>query len=439
MTLWAIAAGTAIAIAYALSPLFVVTTAGFALLLRHARRTSAADDRLMVTLLLTVAAGLRAAAVFGLFLGTDHAVVPFGTFFGDEEYFIRRSIWLSNLAIGVPISIADMRYAWDDAIETSLIQLLAVLHLMFGPSPYGVHLVSALLYIVGAYLLYLTVRPGFGRAASLLGLGALLFLPSLFAWSISALKEPLFFVVVAATVWLTVTAARGPVPARVVAALVIIPAALFAESIRAGGLVIVGSAITGGVIVAVAGPRPRLRLLLAIASLAAVIAVFSVDRVRGMVDAGVTRAAVQHWDHVHEPGHSYMLFEPSFYIRQPQPGTLTTAEVARLIIGGLAAYVIVPAPWQMISRAELAYLPEQLVWYTVVLLLPVGIWAGWRRDRLVTAILAAHVAVVVAIVAMISGNIGTLVRHRALALPCAVWLSALGLCHILRSAHGADR
>jgi hypothetical protein len=35
-------------------------------------------------------------------------------------------------------------------------------------------------------------------------------------------------------------------------------------------------------------------------------------------------------------------------------------------------------------------------------------------------------------VAMTSGNIGTLVRHRGLALPYLVWLSAVGACDLVR-------
>ena len=42
------------------------------------------------------------------------------------------------------------------------------------------------------------------------------------------------------------------------------------------------------------------------------------------------------------------------------------------------------------------------------------------------AMLIAHAAVAIAIVALASGNLGTLIRHRALALPYVVWLSALG-------------
>ena len=60
-----------------------------------------------------VAVALRVAAVAWLFVTTNHAQTPFGFFLGDEEFYIRRSIWLRNVALGVPIHSADLIAAFD--------------------------------------------------------------------------------------------------------------------------------------------------------------------------------------------------------------------------------------------------------------------------------------------------------------------------------------
>jgi hypothetical protein len=97
----------------------------------------------------------------------------------------------------------------------------------------------------------------------------------------------------------------------------------------------------------------------------------------------------------------------------------------------VAAYVLVPTPGQMQSTAELTYLPEQLLWYGLVLLMPIGVAAAFRRDRFTAGVLAVHLVLAVALVALTSGNIGTLVRHRALAMPYLVWFSGLGFTVVL--------
>jgi hypothetical protein len=121
----------------------------------------------------------------------------------------------------------------------------------------------------------------------------------------------------------------------------------------------------------------------------------------------------------------------AFYREEPIAGSLTTADELRFVTGGLAAYLVLPLPWQMRSSSELAYLPEQVIWYGLALLLPAGIVASLRRDPFLASILLGHLAVSVALVALTSGNIGTLVRHRALAMPYVVWFSGLGLSVVL--------
>ncbi len=437
MMVRAVAAGVVIGVAYLLSPLFVVTGLGFALLIRWARQVPDESERRILTAILVAAIGLRVLAIAGLFVSTDHASVPFGTFFGDEDYFIKRSIWLRNLALGIPISLADVRYAYDDSIQTSFVWLLAALQVVVGPSPYGVHLVSALVYLVGAFALYRTVRPQFGLPASLLGLGLLLFLPSLFAWSISVLKEPVFFALMALVVWATMAAVRQPSwLVRLLAAGLLLPVALAAETIRDGGLVVAGAGTAGAIVLAYVWSRRRLALAVVVAAAVATPFLLSRSSVLDALDRAIATAAQRHWDHVHAPGHSYMILEPSFYVSRPEPGDLTRADAVAYALGGLAAYVVVPAPWQVTSRAELAYLPEQLVWYLLVALAPFGLWAGLQRDKWLTAILFAHLVMAVVLVAMTSGNIGTLVRHRALALPYLVWFSGLGLSVLLAKLSG---
>jgi hypothetical protein len=75
-----------------------------------------------------------------------------------------------------------------------------------------------------------------------------------------------------------------------------------------------------------------------------------------------------------------------------------------------------------------------MIWLTLAALIPIGLMAGFRLDPILTAVLAAHASVVVLIVAMTSGNVGTLIRHRGLVLPYVVWLSMLGGYHLLLRA-----
>ena len=59
-----------------------------------------------------------------------------------------------------------------------------------------------------------------------------------------------------------------------------------------------------------------------------------------------------------------------------------------------------------------------------------------RRDPLVASLLFGYAIVAALMVALSSGNVGTLIRHRGLALPYVVWLSVVGVCELLASTRG---
>jgi hypothetical protein len=94
----AIILAAVLAIGLTLSPLTVIFAAGIVPLVMLGRRGLETDERRWFTTILVLAVVLRVAAVVLLFLATDHTRVEFGTLFGDEEYFIKRSLWLRNVA-----------------------------------------------------------------------------------------------------------------------------------------------------------------------------------------------------------------------------------------------------------------------------------------------------------------------------------------------------
>jgi hypothetical protein len=69
----------------------------------------------------------------------------------------------------------------------------------------------------------------------------------------------------------------------------------------------------------------------------------------------------------------------------------------------------------------------------------VGLVVALRRDPMVTTVLAAYAFALASLVAITAGNIGTLIRHRGLALPFLIWLSAVGADALLtRLARNAE-
>jgi hypothetical protein len=144
--------------------------------------------------------------------------------------------------------------------------------------------------------------------------------------------------------------------------------------------------------------------------------------------------AFYHAGHVGSAGYSYHILEGRYYFERRRLYSMSAPEAMVYVMRSYVSYVTEPVPWRIESRALMAYLPEQMFWYVLLALMPFGIAAGLRRDAMTTSLLAAHAFGAVTVVAMTSGNIGTLIRHRGLVMPYLAWLAALGLYEVVRIA-----
>ena len=427
MWLWAVAAGTVLGIAYTLSPLTVWSAAAFAFLVWRIGDGLPEPERKRVRAILIVAILIRVAAIGGVWLTTDHARVPFASFFGDEEYFIRRATWLRNVALGIPIHSADLIYAFDDYSYTHYLYVIAFIEALVGFAPYGLKILSAAMYLGGAVVLFRLARQAYGSGVALAGLLVVLFLPSLFAWSIAALKEPPYFLVGALACSVAVTTLRTrSVARRIAGVLFLVAAAGLLQSIRDGGLIIAVIGLGGGMLLGWLALRPWPALAFAVAVPIAGFAMLSRPAVQLRAVQEVRRAAKLHWGHVNTSGYSFKSLDPELYSERSSIDQMSWDATGRYLVRSAVEYLTVPRPWTIESRPALGFVPELMFWYCVLALLPVGFIVALRHDALVTMVLGAYAFGLAALVAVTGGNIGTLVRHRGLALPYLIWLSAVG-------------
>ena len=427
ITVMAIVAGVLIGVVYTLSPLTIWAAIAFAFLIWLIGDGLPEPERTRVRAILVVAIVARLAVIVGFWFLTDHARVPFGSFFGDEEYFIRRATWLRNVALGIPIHSADLIYAYDDYSYTHYLYVFAFIEALVGFAPYGLKVLSAAMYLGGAVVLFRLARKAYGSGVALAGLLILLFLPSLFAWSIAALKEPPFVLVGALACSVAVTTMRTPSMARRLAGVVFLCAAAAGlQSIRDGGLIIAIVGLGGGMVLGWLAVRPRAAIVFAVAMPILVVGLLSRPSMQLRAVQEVRRAAKLHWGHINTPGFTYKTLDAEYYPERNSIDHMSRGATARFLVRSAAEYLTVPRPWTIESRAALAFMPELMFWYCILALLPVGLVAALRRDALVTTVLAAYAFGVAALVALTGGNIGTLVRHRGLALPYLIWLAAAG-------------
>jgi hypothetical protein len=286
-------------------------------------------------------------------------------------------------------------------------------------------------HLAAIVVLYRLVRSTLGRMSALVGLLVLVFLPTQFAWSISALKDPLFFLLTAASVVLTTKLIRGPGwKARASSAIAIVLLTLALETIRQAGGLLCAAGVLGGLGVALLVQRPRLLVATAIVLPLAASAALSRPAAYAWRLQGRCRPRRDTLGACRHAGIRATLLDEGL-VTPKDIDDLKFGESMRFLERAVERYLTVPWPWEAQSASALVYTPEQIVWYALVVLAPFGLVLAMRRDALVASLLVGHAIVAALTVALSSGNVGTLVRHRGLALPYFTWLSAVAFCDLV--------
>jgi len=432
-----VAAGLMLGMLYTASPLTMWVVLAGAALAPLAGRGLPERERRLVLAILACGLAARVAYVSLLFLAglPDHNDMAVGALAGDEAYYLSRALRFRDLLLGYSYGNYDYFVTADEYGRTSYLTLISWLQVAFGPTPYSLRLLNALFFVSGAMLLYRTVRSGLGPATALAGLLILLFLPSLFVSSVSLLKESLYFLAASGLFACVVRVARSP-SVRATALFVTVAAGVLwlLNDLRRGAVVLAIAGIATGLIIRIAATPRRLAASLVAAVIVATVAL-SIPAVRQRTLRGVESAAKIHAGHVFTVGHAYKLMDDGFYVFPAAPAALdlglTAPQAMRFLARAAASFLVTPLPWQLRSRGELAFLPEHILWYGLLILLPLGIVAGWKRDPLITSLLIGFILPTAAVLAVTNGNVGTLLRMRGLVTPYLIWLSALGLIAVV--------
>jgi hypothetical protein len=429
-----LAAGVALAAAFTASPLTVVALPLAWAAITLTGRGLPDDERRIVTSVLWVALGARLAAIAALFLIglPGHSDASVGGLSGDDAYYFSRAIRARDLLLGFAAGKYDYFVVADEYGQTSYLGLLTWLQVAAGPTPYGMRVVNAVMFIAGAGILFRTVRAGFGAVPAIAGVTVLVLLPSLFAWSISLLKESMFFLLTAVVIGSTMRLLTRPVsPGSLGLVLLAVISLVLLDDLRRAAGVLAGAGIALGVVLRLVLARPARAAIAGLAVIGAVAAGAQSEAARSRFLDGVNAAAGIHMGHVYTVGHAYKLMDEAFYVRPGRQSPMTLEQSLRFVARGAASFVLTPLPWQIRTRGELALLPEHMLWYVMLALAPIGCVAGWRRSPWLTSILAGYALPMAAVIALTNGNVGTLVRLRALVTPQLIWIGTIGVLAVM--------
>lgn len=105
---------------------------------------------------------------------------------------------------------------------------------------------------------------------------------------------------------------------------------------------------------------------------------------------------------------------------------------------GLTYALFAPFPWSLGRALDALTVPEMIFWYAVLAIMPFSLWRHRRRWRLFAPLLLFALGIF-AVLTLVEGNVGTLYRHRSMAIPFMIALASPGLALLVDRLGGLAR
>ncbi len=336
---------------------------------------------------------------------------------------------------------------WDTYQVTGFSYWVAGLFGIFTPAPTAVQWINALLNVVTALLCFHVSRRWAGEWSAAASFIAVAWYPTLFAWSVSGLKEwPVIFL---SAVFLLVLAlaSRPPVDikraAAAGAALAVVATAVFFMR-RDVASALVGVAIAVALVRAVASAWawPLGRAVALAGGVAALILLFlSANTLGSQINTFLQHSAMRALNTTFTDltGGNYRIYPQRFHdhyaLLSQGSGyfVLSPAETATLIPKAVSRLLFSPFPDTLYRSPRLAVaLPLAFVNLLLAPFVLVGMGRGIQADRWVFGTLALYLGVMVISIGLHCSNAGTAVRLRDMVMPFYLLFAAIGMSRSIR-------
>lgn len=390
------------------------------------------EDRRFLVLLFLSSMALRAvllAAAHGWMTWHGNWYGYYQTFttalFGDEGYFTLRAFWMASHWMGWPLIPGALREAFLDtyAAEISFLQLLAGWYSMAGYTPVLSHTFNMIFGSLVGVATYGVARTWLDRPVARTAACLVSIYPTLLLWSIVNLRDVLFILALLMTAWglLLLRQKRQPrylimvvFGAWVLAGLkgLMMPALLTALVLGWGwfgrpfGWKVCAFAIGAGIV-----------------SISSALSYDLLNEFRAVLN----QLVFFHKGFFMSGGWVYRLMPESFY-QLPPTTMLSWGEIFRDFGLGWIYFLLspLPFPWELAGK-RLYMLPLSVLWYGLLIFAIVGLRLGYQRRQVPVQIITGYLLIFGTVIAMYSGNVGTVIRHRDMLTPLILILSAVGM------------
>lgn len=299
---------------------------------------------------------------------------------------------------------------------------VGILYAVFNYSPLMIRLINSVCSIFTGVIVYFIGKEIFNSKIGKVSMASFVFFPSIFIYSITALRDTIVIFLLVAIVWLLMKFNKNN---NLLWIILVLAAAVMAKFLRAHIiyplLMLIGATSLLSLRVGI--------LKKTLITILAVFMILSVPSVKGKVKHFLNPDILfsTHIGYVNTQGNNYKIFPERCYYQSRLVG-IGHIEVAGAFIRGIFHLLCEPLPHRINNKALFLAYPQTLLLYLLMPFVIIGLIMGFRYRARQMLPLAMYLMIFIPLMAIKEGNVGTAFRHRDMLMPFLIILGIAGLC-----------
>ncbi len=320
---------------------------------------------------------------------------------------------------------------YEKYIFNGFIKLLGYLFYIFGPLKYSGRLINILFGTLSGIFVYYIVKRIFGQKSAKISAVLVTLFPSMFIWSLDFMKDPLYILMSIIILWSFMMYWDKK---NILYIVLIFIAVIIQTTIRKDlwfiGLIPFGLGFYLFL-------KPSLMKIIFIIVAIGIAAVFFMNKGINYtyIRTTMSSALQNQVGHVNtsygKGGYAYKLLDDKYYTPVNYTiSNITWREIVKAFLKGWYHFLFEPFVWDIKSKSMLMSFPQMILWYLLIIFAIVGMFFGLRYSYKYTLIMTTYIFMLSSVIALSSGNIGTLFRHRDMVTSFYLIFSAVGIAHL---------
>lgn len=399
------------------------------------------EERKFLVGIFIIGLGLRMAIssltyLICAYLNKGYHIYGYDSFciFGDSAFYSLRGWLVAQDWMGkLDRSTVDYGLIFGDK-ESYNFYIYALFHYLFGYSQLAAKFINSIFGGLTPIFIYYIVKDIFNKISiARIATVLLMFFPSLFLWSTTNLKEPMSIFLVTLVLW-SMVKSLSYFKIRYFCISILAIASLY--FFRRYPLFFTLLPLFFCLLF---WAKIKLKKTIATIFLCVIVLIFLFQHSQYIIKGkNVLISTINYMEKLvifqvgqtDATGSGYKIYPERFYLTSSNASPLKPLEFTYAFIKSWIYFMFAPFPWVITTKLQLVSYFQIILWYILILFSIQGILIGLRYNLKKVLILISYLFLTSSFLALASGNIGTMLRHRDMVTPFYLIFSAVGINQI---------